>query len=54
MTRIHQTAIIDPAAELADDVEVGPYSIIGPDVQIGAGTRVGPHVDCSSLARLHR
>lgn len=44
MTRIHQTAIIDPAAELADDVEVGPYSIIGPNVQIGAGTRVGPHV----------
>ena len=44
MTRIHATAIVDPRAELADDVEVGPYSIIGPDVTIGAGTWIGPHV----------
>lgn len=41
---IHPTAVIDPAAELADDVEVGPYSIIGPQVRIGSGTRIGPHV----------
>ncbi len=41
---IHPTAIIDPKAELASDVEVGPYSIIGPDVSIDTGTRVGPHV----------
>jgi len=40
---IHPTAIIDPRAELADDVEVQPYSIIGPHVRIGAGTVVGPH-----------
>jgi UDP-N-acetylglucosamine acyltransferase len=44
MTMIHSTAIIDPGAELADNVEVGPYSIIGKDVRIGAGTVVGPHV----------
>jgi UDP-N-acetylglucosamine acyltransferase len=41
---IHSTAIIDPAARLAADVEVGAYSIIGADVEIGAGTVVGPHV----------
>ncbi|BBL74525.1 acyl-ACP--UDP-N-acetylglucosamine O-acyltransferase [Methylomagnum ishizawai] len=41
---IHPTAIIDPSAELAEDVEVGPYSLIGADVRIGAGTRIGPHV----------
>jgi UDP-N-acetylglucosamine acyltransferase len=41
---IHQTAIIDPSAKIADDVEIGPYSIIGADVEIGAGTWVGPHV----------
>lgn len=41
---IHQTAIIDPGAELATDVQVGPYSIIGPDVKIGPGTVIGPHV----------
>ncbi|NVJ60482.1 MAG: acyl-ACP--UDP-N-acetylglucosamine O-acyltransferase [Gammaproteobacteria bacterium] len=41
---IHPTAIIDPKAELADNVEIGPYSIIGPEVKIDSGTRVGPHV----------
>jgi UDP-N-acetylglucosamine acyltransferase len=44
MRAIHATAIIDESAELADDVEVGPYSVIGPNVRIGAGTEVGPHV----------
>jgi len=41
---IHETAIVDPGASLADDVEVGAYSIIGDGVEIGAGTVVGPHV----------
>ncbi len=41
---IHSTAIIDKRAELADDVEVGPYSVIGPDVSIDSGTAIGPHV----------
>lgn len=41
---IHQTAIIDPTAKLADGVEVGPYSVITADVTIGAGTKIGPHV----------
>ena len=41
---IHETAIIDPRAQLADDVEVGPYSVIGADVVIGSGTVIGPHV----------
>lgn len=40
---IHPTAIIAPEAELAEDVEVGAYSIIGPNVRIGRGTRIGPH-----------
>lgn len=31
-------------AELADDVKVGPFSIIGADVQIDSGTEIGPHV----------
>ena len=43
MNLIHPTAIVDPGAELAPDVEVGPYSIIGMDVHIGAGTRVAAH-----------
>ncbi|WP_455374977.1 acyl-ACP--UDP-N-acetylglucosamine O-acyltransferase [Kaarinaea lacus] len=41
---IHQTAIVDKSAKLADDVSVGPYSIIGANVEIDAGTTIGPHV----------
>ncbi|MCG6658345.1 acyl-ACP--UDP-N-acetylglucosamine O-acyltransferase [Halomonas campisalis] len=41
---IHSTAIVDPKARLADDVEVGPFTVIGPDVEIGPGSRIGPHV----------
>ncbi|WP_043639905.1 acyl-ACP--UDP-N-acetylglucosamine O-acyltransferase [Chromobacterium haemolyticum] len=41
---IHPTAIVDPKARIADDVEIGPYSIIGPNVSIGSGSWVGPHV----------
>ena len=41
---IHSTALVDPAARLADDVEVGPFTVIGPDVEIGPGSRIGPHV----------
>ncbi len=44
MANIHQTALVDPGAELDSSVEVGAYSIIGPNVKVGAGTRIGPHV----------
>jgi UDP-N-acetylglucosamine acyltransferase len=40
---IHPTAIIHPGAQLAQDVEIGPYAIIGEHVSIGRGTKVGPH-----------
>ncbi|MGZ4982296.1 MAG: acyl-ACP--UDP-N-acetylglucosamine O-acyltransferase [Methylobacter sp.] len=41
---IDPKAIVDSKAELADDVSVGPFSVIGPDVKIGAGTVIGSHV----------
>ncbi len=41
--KIHPTAIVDKKAELAGDVEVGPYCFIGPSVKIGKGTTIGPH-----------
>ena len=43
MTTIHPQALVDSKAELAEDVQVGPFAIIGPDVKIGGGTVVGPH-----------
>ena len=44
MSRIHPTAIVDSKAQLADGVEVGPFSVIGPKVRIGAKTWIGSHV----------
>jgi UDP-N-acetylglucosamine acyltransferase len=41
---IHPTALIDPKAELADDVEVGAFSIIGDKVRIDSGSRIRSHV----------
>lgn len=41
---IHATAIIDPSARIAANVEIGPWTYIGPEVEIGEGTWIGPHV----------
>ena len=41
---IHPTAVIEKGAQLADGVEVGPYSIIGANVSIGKGTVIGSNV----------
>lgn len=41
---IHSQAIVDPAARLADDVTVGPWTMIGPEVEIGPGCIIEPHV----------
>jgi UDP-N-acetylglucosamine acyltransferase len=40
---IDPRAIIDPGAELADDVEVGPFTLIGRNVKVESGTRIGSH-----------
>lgn len=41
---IHATAIVSATAKIADDVEIGAYSIIGDNVEIGSGTRIDSHV----------
>jgi UDP-N-acetylglucosamine acyltransferase len=41
---IHSSAIVSDKAGIADDVEIGPYSIIGDGVEIGSGTRIDSHV----------
>jgi UDP-N-acetylglucosamine acyltransferase len=42
--KIHPTAIVDPAARMGTDVEIGPFSIIGPQSTIGEKTVVQSHV----------
>lgn len=39
---IHPSAVIDPAAQLGDDVSVGPLAVIGAGARIGAGSVIGP------------
>jgi len=41
--RVHPTAIVEPGARLADDVEVGAYAVVGPEVELASGVRVDHH-----------
>jgi len=49
---IDSRAVISPQAQLAADVQVGPFSIIGADVIIGAGTWIGPHAVINGPTRI--
>lgn len=44
MAKIHKTAIVNPKAELADDVEIGPYCVVGPGVVLKRGCRLIHHI----------
>ncbi|MBP5855466.1 acyl-ACP--UDP-N-acetylglucosamine O-acyltransferase [Marivibrio halodurans] len=52
MAEIHPTAIVDPKADIADDVHIGPYCIVGPDVVLGAGVRLRSHVVVEGRTRI--
>jgi len=43
-TEIHESAVIDPSAEIGVDVRIGPYVVIGAEAQIGDGTFIESHV----------
>ncbi|MBA6412741.1 acyl-ACP--UDP-N-acetylglucosamine O-acyltransferase [Parahaliea sp. F7430] len=49
---IHESAIIDPKAKVADNVTIGPWSLIGPEVEIGAGTIIESHVVIKGPTRI--
>ena len=49
---IHATAVVSDKAIVANDVEIGPYSVIGDDVEIGAGTRIDSHVVVNGPTRI--
>lgn len=54
MTRIAPSATVDPKAELADDVFVGPGCYIGPEVRIGSGTRLIANVTIMGNCQIGR
>jgi len=51
---IDNSAKVHSSAVLADDVEVGPWTVIGANVEIGAGTVIGPHVVIKCDTRIGR
>ncbi len=40
---IHMTAVVEPGAELAAGVSVGPFAYVRAGAKIGPGTEIGPH-----------
>jgi UDP-N-acetylglucosamine acyltransferase len=53
-SRIHETAIISPTAELAENVTVGPSAVIGDHVIIGDHCSVGPFTVIEGPSRIGR
>jgi UDP-N-acetylglucosamine acyltransferase len=54
MVRVHASALVDPRAELADEVQVGAFCLIGPDVAVGSGTTIESHVMITGHTRIGR
>ena len=52
LAKIHPTAIVDSKAELAENVEIGPFSVIENDVMIDDGTKIQSHSLIASGTRL--
>lgn len=50
--KAHPTALVDPAARIAEDVEIGPFCIVGPRVNLGPGCRLGPRVSLMGTVEL--
>ncbi|HEX5960642.1 MAG TPA: acyl-ACP--UDP-N-acetylglucosamine O-acyltransferase [Rhodanobacteraceae bacterium] len=51
---VHPTAIVAADARLADDIAVGPYTVIGAGVEIDVGCRVGAHALIQGQTRIGR
>jgi UDP-N-acetylglucosamine acyltransferase len=50
--RVHPTAVIDPTADLGDDVEVGAFALIGPNVRVGSGCRIAARATLECNVRI--
>jgi acyl-[acyl-carrier-protein]--UDP-N-acetylglucosamine O-acyltransferase len=52
MANIHPTALVDPSAQLADDVSIGAFTVVGANVRIDSGTTVGAHAVITGHTRI--
>jgi UDP-N-acetylglucosamine acyltransferase len=50
--KIHPTAIVDGAAQIGAEVEIGPYSVIGGDVILGEKCVIQAHVVIEGSVRM--
>lgn len=50
--QIHSTAIVDPKAEIGNDVAIGPYCIIGPHVTIGSKVKIEAHTRIDGFTKI--
>jgi len=49
---IHRSALVDPTAQLGEDVSVGPFTILGPNVVVGDHCQIAAHVVIERNTRL--
>ena len=43
-SKVHPTAIVETGAELAEDVEIGPFCTVGAEVKLARGVKLMSHV----------
>ena len=41
---VHPNSVVDPKAQIADGVVIGPFCTVGPNVKLGSGTKLVSHV----------
>jgi acetyltransferase-like isoleucine patch superfamily enzyme len=49
---IHSTAYVEDGAQIPDDVDIGPFTLVHANVQIGPGTRIGSHCSIGEPTKL--
>jgi len=54
LNQIHNTAIIDPSAELGDSIKIGPHTIIESETKIGDNANIGANCLIASYTELKK
>lgn len=49
---IHPTAVVDPGAELGEEVRIGPFAVIEADTRIGEGCSIAAHALVKRYVRM--
>src|SRR3989304_10150661 len=52
MNQIHPTAIVDPKAELGDNVKIGPYTVVEGETKFDNNVSVGAHCYIAAYTEL--